>query len=1100
MTVSVSHFGVKRYRLHEVLGQGGMGVVYRATDRLTGQDVALKQVLTPVQSLDFQTHTGVEEVHLALVHEFQTLASLRHPHIVSVLDYGFDEQHQPFFTMELISNAKTLLEAASGQTVSTRIDLLMHALQALAYLHRRGVLHRDLKPGNLLVTSSASVGDTQNAERLHVKLVDFGLAVAQEQAKGLAGTVAYLAPEVLRGQSPTVASDLYAIGVMAYELLVGRHPFDVSVVGKLIHDVLSSEPDLSSVEELDTHTSSIPPTSNTEVDATLILEPAVVAERQARPFQEYALRETAPKTLAGVIRRLLAKDPTQRYSDVLSVMDDLSAAIGQEAPAETQAIRESYLQAARFVSREAELSRLTSGLGRVITPPTDEKAVVGSMWLIGGESGVGKSRLMDELRIHALVGGALVLRGQAFEGGGLPYQVWRDVVRLMVLFTDLSDLEVGILRDVVPDIGKLLQRDVVGVPELPGQDHQQRLALTMVEVFRRQTQPVVLLLEDLQWAAESLEPLKRLNRVAAQLPLLIVGSYRNDEAPRLPATLAGMEIIMLSRLDKASIARLSKSIIGNMGESPALLDLLERETEGNAFFLVEVMRALAEESGRLADVGKKELPERVLTGGIQQVLRRRLDCVPDWGRELLRLAAVGGRYLDVAVLRYLDRVPGFGVDGWLMVGISAGVMEVHENQWRFTHDKLRETLLADLSSEAQRDAHQQVAEAIEQVYAANLREQAPRLVEHWRQAGNTAKEQEYSLIAGQQVYHLNLFRQALTYYQRSLTLLGEDGPIEQRAMLHYSIGDTYFRMGDIANATEALQTSLALAVQDGTSDLPSQILTLLGEITFRGGDFDEAKGYLDQALAHARERDDESAMSNALRQLGAIASFKGDYDEAAPLLLEALTRYEALNNPIGIVRCLNALGVMAGVQGRYDEASDYMQKTFRIAHEVGDRSREGTILLNLGEIARKKGDLATARRYYEDSLAINREIDDQLAIAVILTNLGMVAVATQDLVNAEKYLRDGLRLFHDLGANSFIFASFVWLARLQSKNSQPERGTELLGLVLNQADLLQEIREEAELLLQEFRDGLDPMVLAEGMERGKTLDVSATLSELIRGY
>src|SRR5205823_6661840 len=124
-----------------------------------------------------------------------------------VLDYGFDDERQPYFTMMLLENASNILDAGMGQPVEVRVHLLVQILQALAYLHRRGIIHRDLKPGNILV-----VGD-------QVKLLDFGLSSVQGQGYGIApgttsGTIAYLAPEALNEGQISEASDLYAVGMI----------------------------------------------------------------------------------------------------------------------------------------------------------------------------------------------------------------------------------------------------------------------------------------------------------------------------------------------------------------------------------------------------------------------------------------------------------------------------------------------------------------------------------------------------------------------------------------------------------------------------------------------------------------------------------------------------------------------------------------------------------------------------------------------------------------------------------------------------------------------------------------------------------------------
>ncbi len=144
----------QRYRLLGKLGEGAMGSVYRARDRLSGQLVALKRVrldatqVKPARTAPAgaSTQEPLTPLRLSLAREFGTLASLRHPNIISVLDYGFDGDGQPFFTMELLPAPQTIVEAASGQPLALQVEYLVQLLRALAYLHRRGIIHCDLKP------------------------------------------------------------------------------------------------------------------------------------------------------------------------------------------------------------------------------------------------------------------------------------------------------------------------------------------------------------------------------------------------------------------------------------------------------------------------------------------------------------------------------------------------------------------------------------------------------------------------------------------------------------------------------------------------------------------------------------------------------------------------------------------------------------------------------------------------------------------------------------------------------------------------------------------------------------------------------------------
>ncbi len=290
----------QRYHVLDLVGTGGMGSVYRVMDRLSRQTVALKRVTAAPDTLNFASRADDSmDFRLALAQEFQILASLRHPNIIGVLDYGFDADNQPYYTMDLLEDAQTILDAARDRSLSEKVALLAKLLQALSYLHRRGIIHRDLKPSNVLVAGG------------QVKVLDFGLSVRTEQNRstgGTSGTLAYMAPEVLNGEPASIAADLYAVGVIAYEILVGQHPFITTDVSQLVIAILTQEPELTATG----------------------LEPPFVA----------------------LLSRLLAKEPANRYANTGAVLEALSAAASEPLALETQDIRESFLQAAQFVGRK----------------------------------------------------------------------------------------------------------------------------------------------------------------------------------------------------------------------------------------------------------------------------------------------------------------------------------------------------------------------------------------------------------------------------------------------------------------------------------------------------------------------------------------------------------------------------------------------------------------------------------------------------------------------------------------------------------------------------------------------------------------------------
>ncbi|MEM7113918.1 MAG: AAA family ATPase, partial [Chloroflexota bacterium] len=316
--------------------------------------------------------------------------------------------------------------------------------------------------------------------------------------------------------------------------------------------------------------------------------------------------------LRQIIGRLLAKEPDERYASALDCLEVIQACIGEAAITETSAIRESHLQAATFVGREQEVAELLEAL---------EKAKQGhiGLCLVGGESGVGKSRLLQEVRARALVDDWKVIIGQGVAEGGKPYQLWVDILPHLLLNVELTDLEAGVLQPIVPDIDRILQRPIPTPPDMRGDAGRDRLVMTIIAVLQRQPRPTLLLLEDLQWVEESLLPLKQLLRIREQFSALcIFGTYRDDERPSLLHELPGGTHLSLERLSETAVTRLSHAMLGEKASPPELIALLTTETEGNTFFIVEVMRTLAEEAGRLEHIGQMPLPTTIFTAGMGQ--------------------------------------------------------------------------------------------------------------------------------------------------------------------------------------------------------------------------------------------------------------------------------------------------------------------------------------------------------------------------------------------------------------------------------------------------------------------------------------------------
>jgi tetratricopeptide (TPR) repeat protein/regulation of enolase protein 1 (concanavalin A-like superfamily) len=795
---------VDRYYLQEPIGYGSMGSVFLAIDRLKNQTVALKRLSI------FDNYDNIAEAHKdlkrrAIISEFQTLAALHHPNIITVLDFGFEEQGQPFFTMEFLPDAQEFVTACEQKTIEVKIDYLVQLGQALAYLHRQGLLHRDLKSENVLVANN------------RIRVLDFGLSTSSGVTKDRSGTLAYMAPEVFRTGEVTESADLYAWGVLAFKVFAGQFPFDA----RDISGIIANPPNLSL----------LPVNSK----------------------------------LQEIIGSLLAKTPEDRPRDAQNAITKLCTAI-EIHPPRKDTIRESFLQAASFVGRESELQKLTAALDQSL----ENK---GSLWFVAGESGVGKSRLISELRTQALVKGARVTIGQGISEGQSPYRIWQEPLRQLILMANINQEEASLLKAILPNIDSLLTKAIADPPRYNPKVFQALLFQSLRKLFNRQTKPVMIVLEDLHWAgSESLALLKRIAQIVTKLPILILASLRTLALTIPVNELQNVHTIHLDRLNAQDTATLCAAMLGTSGQQPEIVEYLHKETEGNPFFLVEVVRELAQTSGNLENIGESSLPQNIMTGGVQAFVQRRLSRLPLATMPGLQWAATAGRELDTELI---SSSFGDGFDEWLSTCSATGVLEFQGTRWRFSHDKIREGVLATISATRRPEIYKDVAQEIENCYPHDPNQYA-HLAYLWEQNGNLETAIDYHVRAGEHFRRSYANTETIDHFKSALTHLKSNPKLRKH---HWDwqfqalsgLGKVSYEIGQISTAYEVLQEAVELGQKKGVP-IPDliNIFHWLGEVQFWLGKHNERLdlGLRGLTLSSSKNESLETALMNQLVAFG----------------------------------------------------------------------------------------------------------------------------------------------------------------------------------------------------------------------------------------
>ena len=758
-----------RYRIGESLGKGGMGEVFLADDTQLGRKVAIKFLAEALEA----DETARERLH----REARSAAALDHPYVCKIHELA-----------DVDGRTGIVMEHVTGETLQARLrrtplspkealEIAGEVAEALEAAHKRRVVHRDLKPSNVMLTDDG-----------HVKVMDFGLAKqvrvetsSDEQSTGSltdpgvrVGTPGYMAPEQLLDGHVDERSDLFAFGILLYELLAGVHPFTRASPSGTMSAILKETP---------------------------------------APISHYA--KDAPESARVTLDRLLAKEPHKRYQSFGDLRVDLGELL-RDASGLTPVPQDAADGPASdgrtpFVGRESERAEARRMLERAMSGQ-------GGVLLLGGEPGVGKTRLAEEVLAEARQRGCLALTGRCYETAGTPpFIPWVEIVQHSARVVPGGAFREA-LGEAAPEVARLVPELRQKFPDIPPAielepDQQRRyLFSNFLEFVERAAQvtPHVVLLDDLHWGDESsLLLLQHLAQHAAHMPLLVVGTYRDVDLDVERPFAEMLETLARQRLaQRLAIGRLSEAGVGGMltalsGQAPpaAFVTAVFAETEGNPFFTEEVFHHLREE-GRIFDdngswradlrVENLEVPE-----GVRLVIGRRLKRLSPETRRVLNSAAIVGRSFDLRLLEALGDAQGSALEAAIEEAERAKLILTvpsgRELRWEFAHGLIRQTLEASVSLMRRQRTHLRVADAMERVYGTDAERHASDIARHLYQAGVAAdpeKTVRYLTLAGDQALEAGAFDEALPQITDALSIQEEHDADDQR-----TLADLHFRRG-----------------------------------------------------------------------------------------------------------------------------------------------------------------------------------------------------------------------------------------------------------------------------------------------------------------
>ena len=1068
-----------------------MGEVCLADDRLLHRQLALKFL--------FSTDGGAVDQLLA---EARAAAALDHPFICSIFEVTTLDG-RPCIAMEYVRGETLERRLRRGSLPpGDGLRIAEEIAEALDAAHKRRIIHRDLKPANVMLTEDG-----------HIKVMDFGLAtrlsagadhdrppqeVTNDSDGYVRGTPAYMAPEQIRGEAVDRRSDIFAFGILVYQILSGVNPFVRTGVKATLTAILGAP-----AADLHTHS------------------PAL------------------PRALSVAVAKMLEKNPAQRYQSFAEVRRDLRRVSADLAmPAIVSAVVVDHVaphDSAPLIGRDAERAQLLQMIHQAI-------AGHGTLVVLPGEAGIGKTRLAEEALERARRGGCQTLVGRCYDRDGtpplIPYiEVLESASRLMpsAVFRDAIRPCAAELTRLLPELHRLfpgMARPLELPPEL-----RQRFLFTNVRDFLARASkaaPVVVVLDDLQWADDAtLQLTQYLAQQIAALPILIVAAYRDVDAAgaaskgtlqnffdrvrgqtreSVAPTTANVLLGQLVAQKQARAVTLRpmtegevRSVLSTLaGQDPpaAVVRRLFEQTGGNPFFLTELFRHLKEE-GRLFDSMDRwrrqvDFDDVAVPDSVRTVIERRIQRVAREHQTVLRAAAVIGRQFELDILEAIVDVDEDALLSALEDAEAAHLIKGpsgrQEAAWRFTHELIPQTLTQTTPTVRLQRLHLRAADVMERLHST-ARPFTAEIAHHLYSAGRAADSARAARAltnAGTAAHSMYATEEAIRHYRRALETLGEGGNDETgRLRIQERLGDLLALYGDPRAAREHyLQLDAIYTQRQARADL-ARVVRKIGTLRWQAGERAEAMASFDRALQALDDASPSVEAAHLYQELGLAAFRRGDNQQAIDwaeralqaaeqALADASTADERREATRAIAHATNTVGVAMARLGELDAARERIERSVATASELGLLDVACRAYANLGvlystvepqraidvsltglELASRIGaaslqsyiyaNLATAYcaltdRCEAEGLEAARaaaDLDRQLGqldhLAVPLIVIAQIHQCRGELTEAQRHYREALALAEKAGEPQLILPCYDGLATISL--DQGDRGT-----------------------------------------------------------
>ncbi|HEV3124267.1 MAG TPA: AAA family ATPase [Candidatus Dormibacteraeota bacterium] len=621
------------------------------------------------------------------------------------------------------------------------------------------------------------------------------------------------------------------------------------------------------------------------------------------------------------------------------------------------------------VGRDEELSAVRGSLARVGAGDG------GRTLLIGGEAGVGKSRLAGDATRLAETEGFLILSGACTEGASTAFAPVVAALRRHTRTADdaslrrLFDGPARLAATLVPEVSELVGAGGSGTAATAEDLH----AATWHLVRRLgAARPVLLLLEDIHWAdPDTMRLMAHLVSEAPTLPLWLVATYRVDELHRrhpLTPLLAhmrraqGVDEVRLTPLDREQVRAMVSALFGGTSVSDEFVDAVRSRTTGNPFFIEELCTVLVERGDiyRSGDEwDRRSLDQIELPETVRETLLARVAHVDDSTAILLRIAAVAGERVDADALVIAAEASREAVDRAMVEALDRQLLVERRDggttHYAFRHALTREALADELVGPERQHVHRRVAEALASIYTTDPDAVAAEISDHFSQAGVTDRAAEYALRAARRAARLHAYIAAGEHYSNALRLLGDDAP--DRLELLLEAAEATVTDQDRTYSTSFAREARAIAQRGNNAVAEARAMRWLWQDLWRNGDSTGALALNREALALVEGRDDWTE-AWALQQLTRHLAIRGARDEARALIPRAQETAVRAGHGEALAQIHTTRAILGRTDDEYIEAFD---EAIRAAKAAGSLAAEVNSTTTVGYISLWRGHMDRAR-------------------------------------------------------------------------------------------------------------------------------------------